>query len=103
MIKGQCVVSQVTPGMEVEFVGLYAGRNVIVDDTYNFGVNTGYATAPAADGDQVNLSLDLNGMTINSTPGSLPSTGIIYARMGLKIRGIDAMLFTEPVQLSFNP
>lgn len=100
VVSGTCSVKQIAGGRNIEFVGLYAGRNIIVDDTYNFGGTAGFATSMATAGDQVSLSLDLNGLSVSSTSGSLPSTGFIYARMGLKIEGIDAMVYTESFKLA---
>ncbi len=99
IVKGSCKVTEIVSGMQIEFVGLYAGRNIIVDDTYNFGSGAGHITTSANAGDQVELSLDLTGLSVNSTSNSLPSSGFIYGRMGLKIQGIDAMIFTEPFRL----
>jgi hypothetical protein len=99
VVSGTCSVKEIVAGKNIEFVGLYAGRNIIVDNSYNFG-GTGNVTTTAVAGDQITLSLDLSGLSVNSTSGSLPSTGIIYARMGLKIDGIDAMIYTEPFKLS---
>lgn len=102
-VTGTCTITEVTPGMNIEKVGLYVGRNIIVDDTRNLGqggyteVNTGLAA-----GQTVTLNVDLSGFSTNSTNNSLPQTGFVYARMGLKIAGIDAMIFTEPVQVKFN-
>lgn len=100
VVSGICSVRQIAGGRNIEFVGLYAGRNAIVDDSYNFGGTAGSTTTSAAAGDQVSLQLDLSGLSVNSTAGSLPSTGFIYARMGLKIEGIDAMVYTEPFKVS---
>lgn len=100
IVSGTCSVREVTAGRNIEFVGLYAGRNLIVDDSYNFGGTAGSTTTTAVAGGQVSLQLDLNGLSVNSTSGSLPSTGFIYARMGLKIEGIDAMIYTEPIKVS---
>ena len=99
MVSATCNVREITGGKAIEFVGLYAGRNVIVDDTYNFGSGTGSVTTPAQAGNPVSLSLDLSSLSVNSTSGSLPSSGFIYARMGLKIEGIDAMVYTEPFKV----
>lgn len=99
VVSGTCSVKQVTGGRNIEYVGLYAGRNVIVDNTYNFG-SAGAVTTTASAGDQISLTLNLSGLQVSSTAGSLPSTGFIYARMGLKIEGIDAMVYTEPFKLS---
>ena len=102
-VTGTCTITEVTPGMNIEKVGLYVGRNIIVDDTRNLGqggyteVNTGLAA-----GQTVTLNVDLSGFSTNSTNNSLPQTGFVYARMGLKIAGIDAMIFTEPVPVKFN-
>ncbi len=100
IISATCSIREITAGRNIEFVGLYAGRNFIVDDTYNFGNGVGSVTTTAAAGEQVNLSLDINSLSVSSTAGSLPSTGFIYARMGLKIEGIDAMIYTESFKLS---
>ncbi len=101
IVSGTCSVRQITAGRNIESVGLYAGRNLIVDNTYNFGGSgVGSTSTVAAAGDQVSLTLDLSSLSVNSTPGSLPSTGIIYARMGLKIEGIDAMIYSEPFKLN---
>lgn len=97
VVTGTCSVNEITAGRKIEKVGLYAGRNLIVDDTYNFG-NSETTTVKA--GDSVTLSVDLSQLSVNSTANSLPSTGFIYARMGLKIEGIDAMVYTEPFKLS---
>lgn len=99
VVSATCNVREITGGKAIEFVGLYAGRNVIVDDTYNFGSGTGSVTTPAQAGNPVSLSLDLSSLSVNSTSGSLPSSGFIYARMGLKIEGIDAMVYTEPFKV----
>lgn len=99
IVSGTCSVKQVTGGRNIEYVGLYAGRNMIVDNTYNFG-SVGSSTTAASAGDQVSLTLDLNSLKVNSTNNSLPSTGFIYARMGLKIEGIDAMVYTEPFKIA---
>lgn len=98
IVSGTCSVREVTVGRNIEYVGLYAGRNIIVDNTYNFG-EAGAVTATTLGG-QVSLTLNLSGLQVNSTVNSLPSTGFIYARMGLKIEGIDAMVYTEPFKLS---
>ncbi len=100
IVSGTCSVRQITGGRNIESVGLYAGRNVIVDNTYNFGGTAGSVATSAAAGDRVSLTLDLSGLSVSSTSGSLPSTGFIYARMGLKIEGIDAMIYTESFKLS---
>lgn len=97
IVSGTCFVNEVTAGKRIEKVGLYAGRNLIVDDTYNFGHSE---TNEVKAGDTVTLTVDLNGLSVNSTANSLPSTGFIYARMGLKIEGIDAMVYTEPFKLA---
>lgn len=97
IVTGTCSVSEITTGRKIEKVGLYAGRNLIVDDTYNFGHNE---TNEVKAGDTVTLTVDLSGLSVNSTANSLPSTGFIYARMGLKIEGIDAMVYTEPFKLA---
>ena len=76
------------------------GRNLIVDDSYNFGGTAGSTTTTATAGNQVSLQLDLSSLSVNSTSNSLPSTGFIYARMGLKIEGIDEMVYTEPFKVS---
>lgn len=99
IVSGTCSVREVTGGRNIEYVGLYAGRNIIVDNTYNFG-EAGAVTTTASVGDQVSLTLNLSGLQVSSTTGSLPSSGFIYARMGLKIEGIDAMVYTEPFKLS---
>ncbi len=99
IVSGSCSVREITAGRNIEYVGLYAGRNVIVDNAFNFGA-AGAATTNASAGDQVSLTLDLSGLTVSSLPSTLPSTGFIYARMGLKVEGIDAMIYTEPFQLS---
>ena len=79
------------------------GRNIIVDDTRNLGQG-GYTeeNAGLTAGQTVTLNVDLSGFSTNSINNSLPQTGFVYARMGLKIAGIDAMIFTEPVQVHFN-
>lgn len=100
IISGTCSVREITAGRNIEFVGLYAGRNLIVDDSYNFGGTAGSTTTTATAGNQVSLQLDLSSLSVNSTSNSLPSTGFIYARMGLKIEGIDAMVYTEPFKVS---
>lgn len=100
VVSGTCSVREITAGRNIEFVGLYAGRNLIVDDSYNFGGTAGSTTTTATAGGQVSLQLDLSGLSVNSTSNSLPSTGFIYARMGLKIEGIDAMIYTEPFKVS---
>lgn len=103
MVTGSCTITEVTPGATIEKVGLYVGRNIIVDDARNLGtgglveISTGLA-----DGQTVTLNVDLSGFSTNSINNSLPQTGFVYARMGLKIAGIDAMIFTEPVQVHFN-
>lgn len=101
IVSGTCSVREITAGRNVEYVGLYAGRNLIVDNTYNFGGNgVGSVSTAANAGDVVSLTLDLSGLSVSSTSGSLPSTGFIYARMGLKIEGIDAMIYSEPFKIS---
>lgn len=97
IVSGTCFINEVTAGKKIEKVGLYAGRNIIVDDTYNFGYNE---TSQLQAGSSVTLTVDLNGLSVNSTANSLPSTGFIYARMALKIEGIDAMVYTEPFKLA---
>lgn len=97
VVTGTCSIQEITAGKKIEKVGLYAGRNLIVDDTYNFGHSE---TAEVQAGGSVTLTVDLSGLSVNSTANSLPSTGFIYARMGLKIEGIDAMVYTEPFKLS---
>lgn len=96
IVTGTCSIREITAGRRIEKVGLYAGRNLIVDDTYNFGHTE---TAEAQAGNSITLSVDLSSLSINSTANSLPSTGFIYARMALKIEGIDAMVYTEPIQV----
>lgn len=96
IVSGSCTVQEIAGGRNIEYVGLYAGRNIIVDNAYNFGS----ATTVAVAGDQVSLQVDLSGLSVNSTASSFPSTGIFYARLGLKIEGIDAMIYTEPFRLS---
>ncbi|WP_455673931.1 DUF3823 domain-containing protein [Phocaeicola sp.] len=101
VVTGTCTVNQITAGRDIEYVGLYAGRNVIIDNSYNFGYSsTASAAAQPADGETITLTVDLSSLSVNSTANSLPSTGFIYARMGLKISGIDAMIYTEPFKLS---
>lgn len=101
VVTGTCTIDKITNGKDIEYVGLYAGRNIIVDNTYNFGhSDTASSASQPADGASVTLTVDLSGLSVNSTAGSLPSTGFIYARMGLKIKGIDAMIYTEPFKLS---
>lgn len=102
-VTGTCTITEVTPGQTIEKVGLYVGRNIIVDDTRNLGQG-GYTeqSADLAGGQTVTLNVDLSGFSINSTNNSLPQTGFVYARMGLKISGIDAMIFTEPIQIQFD-
>ena len=103
MVTASCKITEVTPGMAIDKVGLYVGRNIITDDVRNLGqggyqeINTGLAA-----GQTVNFSVDLSGFSINSTNNSLPQTGFAYARMGLKISGIDAMVFTEPIKITFS-
>lgn len=97
IVTGTCSIREVAAGKKIEKVGLYAGRNVIVDDTYNFGFSE---TTDGQAGSSVVLTVDLSGLSVNSTSHSLPSTGFIYARMGLKIEGIDAMVYTEPFKLA---
>lgn len=99
IVSGTCSVSQIVSGRNIEYVGLYAGRNIIVDNSYNFG-SAGNTSTAALAGDQVSLTLDLRSLSIGSQAHTLPSTGVIYARMGLKIEGIDAMIYTEPFKLS---
>ena len=102
-VTGTCTITEVTPGATIEKVGLYVGRNIIVDDTRNLGQG-GYTeeNAGLTAGQTVTLNVDLSGFSTNSINNSLPQTGFVYARMGLKIAGIDAMIFTEPVQVHFN-
>lgn len=97
IVSGTCVIREVTAGKKIEKVGLYSGRNVIVDDTYNFGYSE---STDVQAGSSVTLTVDLSALSVNSTANSLPSTGFIYARMGLKIEGIDAMVYTEPFKLA---
>jgi len=96
IVSGSCTVREIAGGRNIEYVGLYAGRNIIVDNAYNFGS----ATVEAVAGDQISLRVDLSSLSVSSTANSLPSTGIFFARLGLKIEGIDAMIYTEPIQLS---
>jgi len=96
IVSGSCSVREIAGGRNIEYVGLYAGRNIIVDNAYNFGSVTTAAVA----GDQISLQVDLSGLSVNSTASSFPSTGVFYARLGLKIEGIDAMIYTEPVRLT---
>lgn len=100
VVTGSCTIDKITDGREIEYVGLYAGRNIIVDNTFNFGHSDTAGNVQPVDGETVTLSVDLSGLSVNSTSNSLPSTGFIYARMGLKISGIDAMIYTEPFKLS---
>ena len=103
VVTGSCTIKEVTSGATIEKVGLYVGRNIIVDDARNLGTGGLTETCTGlADGQTVTLNVDLSGFSTNSTNNSLPQTGFVYARMGLKIAGIDAMIFTEPVQVKFN-
>lgn len=103
LVTGSCHITEVTPGMSIEKVGLYVNRNIIVDDVYTMGAGSYVETTEnLAGGQTVSLNVDLSGFSINSTANSLPQTGKVYARMGLKINGIEAMVFTEPVALNFT-
>lgn len=103
IVTASCKITEVTPGKNIEKVGLYVGRNIITDDVRNLGQG-GYQeiTTGLAAGQTVNFNVDLSGFSINSTNNSLPQTGFAYARMGLKIAGIDAMVFTEPFKINFS-
>lgn len=121
IVTASCKIMEVTPGKNIEKVGLYIGRNIITDDVRNLGqggytevfnINDKdpnddkdtktYITFTPGSGQEINLSVDLSGFSINSTNNSLPQTGFAYARMGLKIAGIDAMVFTEPFKINFS-
>lgn len=102
LVTASCKITEVTPGQSIEKVGLYVGRNIIVDDVRNLGEGGYKETNAVQAGQTVSLQVDLSGFSINSTNTSLPQTGFVYARMGLKIAGIDAMIFTDPFKLAFS-
>ena len=103
LVSGSCKITEITTGKTIEKVGLYVGRNIIVDEIHNLGGNgLQEITTGLADGQTIQFNVDLSGFSINSTNNSLPQTGFAYARIGLKISGIDAMIFTEPFKINFS-
>ena len=80
---------------------MYVGRNIIVDDVRNLGEGGYKETNAVQAGQTVSLQVDLSGFSINSTNTSLPQTGFVYARMGLKVTGIDAMILQNPLNWLF--
>ena len=102
-ITGTCTATDIAGtanGRTIEKVGLYVSRNILVDNVFsNLGHRENISVTP---GSTVNLSVSLKGKKVNSTSGSLPSTGKVYARLGLKVAGITAMIYSEPFELTVH-
>lgn len=90
-------VKEITAGKRIQKVGLYVSRNIICDNG-NSGLGNKETTAVTV-GKDGTLSVDLSNLQVNSTYGSLPKTGFVYARLGFQVAGYTNMIYSEPVKL----
>ncbi|MFI2743815.1 DUF3823 domain-containing protein [Zhouia sp. PK063] len=94
MVTANCNIDQIITGTDsrnVERVTLYLNTTEFVSDRSNSQYNGNIAHA---DGDFSNLS---NISISVDVPTTVPSRNYIYARIGIKIQGIDDMIFS-PVE-----
>lgn len=98
VISGSASIETIDGSLPIESVGLYVSRNLICDNVYSA---VGNSVNKSVTGDSVSLQVDLNSKSVNSTAGSLPSTGFVYARLGLKVSGITPMIYSAPIKVEF--
>lgn len=100
VVTGSASIKEITTGAKVAKIGLYVSRNLICDNVYSaLGKMEIENTEAAPLGDSASFTVDLSALEENSTNGSLPTTGFVYARIGLQVSGFTPMIFSEPVKV----
>jgi hypothetical protein len=83
-------VSEITSGRSIETISLMVNKTVFVDNqSYGHLGDKGWIRQNNVSPGSHSLSLDISGLS--------PDTGELYARVGLKISGIDQWLFDTNV------
>lgn len=86
MVNATFSVEEVNPVLGVEYVSLYIGESMIVDEVRN----EGEMILPGAEvevGTPLNLSVEI--------PASISGKGYVFARVGVKTAGVEEMLYSQ--------
>lgn len=90
--KLEKIITDAANGKSIEKVTLYTNKTQFVDGNNNNGIQELSGTAIA---DLNNLSMSVN------IPTMVPAQNYVFARIAVKIAGVDDLLFTQVAKLSF--
>lgn len=88
-LRGACSVEDIARSNAIEAMTLFVGKTRFVDDRGGRSVATAAFEQPAAGANSVILHI---GELLGKYPG-------LYARIGLKIQGVDERIYTEVVKI----
>ena len=94
-INGFCKLEKIitnADGKDIESVSLYINKTQFVDGSNNIATQQLNGTA-IADLNNLNMSVSIPAMT--------PTQNYVFARIGVKIAGVDDLIFTPVTKISF--
>lgn len=88
-LKGACSVKGIAGGKAIEAMTLFVGKTRFVDDRGGRSVATANFEQPAEGPNSVSANI---GAAVDKYPA-------LYARIGLKVQGVDERIYTEIVKI----
>lgn len=88
-LRGSCTVERVASGRAIEALTLFVGKTRFVDDRGGRSLRSAAFPQPVEGPNSVSLTLD----------ETLARYPVLYARIGLKIEGIDERIYSEAIKV----
>lgn len=88
-LNGSCEVESVSGEKEIESVTIYIGKTVFVDDRGGHNIALQDFESPVVGKNDISLDISKE----------LQANSILYARIGMKIKGVDERMFSETVRI----